>query len=98
MGKIIHITDFSTYLFWDVDASLLSLEDNAAFIVKRVLELGQISDWENLKSYYGLDRIVQMAQSFRTLDPKVVSFLSVVSSIPKESFRCYSRKQSIRTL
>lgn len=98
MENKIHITDFSAYLFRDVDSSSLNIEENADFIVKRVLELGQMTDWNNLKSYYGLDRIVEIAQSFRSLDPKAVSFLSTISFKPKESFRCYSRKQSPRIL
>ena len=67
----------------------VELESNAAFIVRRVLELGQYKDWKLLVSRYGIPMIAHIAQNLRTLDPKALSFISAVSSTPKESFRCY---------
>ena len=88
-----YISGFSDYLYWDVDKSSINMEDNAPYIVGRVLELGQMSDWKHLLSYYGIDRIVMIAQNLRTLDPRALSFISIVSSTPKSTFRCCSKSQ-----
>jgi len=94
MSERDYIYSFSDYLFWDVDKDTIDLELNASYVVKRVLELGQMSDWNLLVSRYGIIRISQIAMKFRTLDPKALSFIAAVSSTSKESYRCYITRQS----
>ena len=97
MSETDYIHSFSDYLFWDVDRDSIDLEANASYVVSRVLELGQMNDWNLLMSRYGLQKIAQIAQNLRTLEPKALSFISAVSSLPKESFRCFTSKPSIPT-
>ena len=91
------IHSFSEYLFWDVDKDSIDLEANAPYVVRRVLELGQMNDWNLLMSWYGIQRIASIAQNLRTLEPKALSFISAVLSLPKESFRCFTTRPSTPT-
>lgn len=84
-------TDFSKYLFWDTDSTTVDLERNSSYVVQRVLEYGELSDWRLLRAYYGLKRIVEIAKQLRSLDPKALSFLCVVSDTHEEDYRCYSQ-------
>ena len=93
MSKSDYIQSFSEYLFWDVDKNSIDLEANAPYVVRRVLELGQLSDWDLLVQRYGIPRISSIAQNLRSFEPKALSFISAVSSVPQESFRCYTTKQ-----
>lgn len=88
---------FSEYLFWDVRKDSIDLDANESYIIKRVLEFGQMSDWRQLVSRYGLERIVKVTQKLRTLDPKALSFISCISSTPKRTFRCFTSKPSAQT-
>lgn len=97
MSEREYIYSFSDYLFWDVDKDSIDLESNAPYVVRRVLELGQLNDWKLLMSRFGLQRIAQIAQNLRTLEPKALSFISAVSSLPKESFRCFTTRPSTTT-
>ncbi len=97
MSEKDYIHSFSDYLFWDVDKDSIDLEANASYVVGRVLELGRLNDWNLLVSRYGLHKIAQIAQNLRTLEPKALSFISAVSSLPKESFRCFTSKPSTQT-
>lgn len=97
MSEREYIQSFSDYLFWDVDKSSIDLEVNAPYVVRRVLEFGQFSDWNLLVRRYGIPRIGSIAQNLRTLEPKALSFISAVSSLPQESFRCYTTKQYTET-
>lgn len=97
MSERDYIHSFSDYLFWDVDVSSIDLEANAPYVVRRVLELGQLKDWNLLVQRYGIPRISSIAQKLRILEPKALSFISAVSSVPKESFRCFTTKQSTQT-
>ena len=79
-----YITRFSTYLFWDVNKDDLDMEKHSQYIIKRVLEYGMLQDWNIVKQYYGLGRIVEIAKGFRELEPRALAYLSAISQTPKE--------------
>jgi hypothetical protein len=83
------ITDLSLHLFWDVDRHRLDWEKNRKFIIQRVLEYGLINDWQIIYSYYGMDDIAKTAMTIRDLDRKSLSFIALLSKVPKENFLCY---------
>lgn len=89
------INKFSNHLFWDVNRKELTMEEDCRYIIKQVLEYGLIKDWKIIKEYYGVDRIAQNAVTYRELDKKAVSFVSSLSKVPIEKFRCYTYQQSI---
>lgn len=89
------ITKFSKNLFWDVRCEDINIIRHAPYIVQRVLEYGTIEDWDLLKSLFGLSKIVDIATRLRSLDDRALSYLSIISKTPKESFRCYISKQSV---
>ena len=93
--KRINISGFSKHLFWDTDRGLLDFEKNRSYIIKQVLEYGLLKDWKMLKEYYGIDKIAETAVTFRELEPKALSFISLLSEISKEKFRCYTTQQSV---
>lgn len=69
------------------------MERNKPFIIKRVVEYGLWNDWLLIKEKYGLQTISMEAQQFRELDPKALAFISQLSEVPKEKFRCYTIRQ-----
>ena len=89
------IQDFSPHLFWDIDADTLHFDYNKAQIIQRVLEYGLMKDWLIISGVYGLRIIAATAAQLRELEPRTLSFITNLSGLPKESFRCYSTKQSI---
>ena len=95
MKPNLEIQLFSKHLFWDVNREQLDPEKHISYIIKQVVEYGLIEDWWLIQKYYGIDRIAEVAQSFRDLDKKALSFISHISKIPTESFRCYNFQQSI---
>lgn len=90
--KLIEI--LSGHLFWDVDRSTVDTNKNSSFIIKKVLQYGTFKDWLILREFYGLDKIIDAAKKIRDLDKKTASFLSLIADIPKNSFVCYTIKQS----
>ena len=88
------IERYSRHLFWDVDAGKLDEERDARFIIGRVLNYGLFSDWKLLLACYGMNTIIDYTLKMRDLDKKTVSFLSVLSGVPKSEFLCYNSKPS----
>lgn len=88
------ITSFSENLFWDIDPDSIDLDLNSRYIIQRVLEYGGYNDWKLILNHYGIRVISDTATTLRSLDPKAVSFISAITNIPKEQFRCYTLRQS----
>ena len=94
MKKSLNINDFSSYLFWDIDGSTLDSNAHAAYIIKRVLEYGQLSDWKLIRDYYSIPFIAKEAKAFRELDERALFYIATISHTPIEQFRCYTTQQS----
>ena len=93
-GGTNNLSKFSKHLFWDIDSSELDIKRHARYIISKVIQYGNYSDWKLLVKCYGLNVIISKAQTIRELDKRTATFLSVVGNVPKESFLCYSTRQS----
>lgn len=96
MNKEITINDFSKHLFWDIDLENFDIEKYKEFMVKRVLEYGELEDWKLLKKVYGVETIKEVALNLRSLDAVSHSFISTIFNIDKTVFRCYKNKQLVQ--
>jgi hypothetical protein len=85
---------FSKNLFWDIDIRDLDLEQHKPYILGRILEFGQLSDWILIRQYYGLDEIRRIAMDMRIMSPQALSYLSLITHTPENQFRCYTLLQS----
>jgi len=88
------IPNFSKHLFWDVDSTHINQDKNDKYIIKKVLQYGLFKDWQLLQTFYGIDKITEIAVKIRDLDKKTIAFLSLISNTPKHKFVCYTTKQS----
>jgi hypothetical protein len=88
------ISLFSTHLFWDTDPFSLDMEKHKKYIVERVLEYGKWEDWLLIRSYYGIDRLKEIALGLRSLERKSLSFIATMTHTPENQFRCYKLLQS----
>lgn len=96
MKSEITIGDFSKYLFWDINLKTFDLDLHKTQMIQKVLDLGQLKDWELLKSYYGLETIKEVSLNLRSLDPVTLSFVSTIFNIDKSEFRCYKHRQFVQ--
>ena len=85
---------FSANLFWDADPDDLDWERNMPYVIQRVLERGTESDLRTAFNFYTFPVVVDTAKRLRTLEPRALAFISAVSQIPREKFRCFTLKQS----
>ena len=75
-------------LFWDVAFDSIDWQKHARFVITRVVDRGNLQDWNTLKAIYGPKKIKEEVVQIRCLDPKTLAFLSVYFGINKTSFRC----------
>jgi len=88
-----NIMDLSSQIFWDTKKEDLQWDQNAAFIIERVLEYGNWNDWQIIKQVYNVDNIIEISRGIRYLSPKTLSFLVILSGLQKSDFRCYKHRQ-----
>ncbi|GHT53712.1 hypothetical protein FACS1894106_4800 [Spirochaetia bacterium] len=88
------LTNFSSNLFWDIDLADLDMERHAPYIVERVLNNGQMNDWLFIRTYYGIDKLREIALEIRSLSPQALAFISTVTLTPEDQFRCYEQIHS----
>jgi len=69
------------------------LNKNKNYIIVRVLEHGDMEDWNLIKKIYTVGGIIDVALKLRYLTPVSLSFISCIADIPKEEFRCYKWQQ-----
>ncbi len=81
---------FDKKLFWDTDMAQLNFKKHANAIIVRVLERGTMKDWEEIKRYYGHEKIKEAAVNARNLSKKTLHFLSNFYDVPLTEFRCYN--------
>lgn len=84
----------SKVLFWDVDFTKIDFDLRTRYVIERVVMFGNWQEWEEIKRYYGLEKIKSETMQTRYLDAKTLNFLSLYFQVPKEQFRCYIWKQS----
>ena len=58
------------------------MEKHSQYIIKRVLEYGMLQDWNIVKQYYGLGRIVEIAKGFRELEPRALAYFEDAEEEP----------------
>ena len=91
------MTSFSPNLFWDIDLATLDMKKHAAYIVARVLDYGTMKDWLFIKSYYGLEQLREIALNIKSMERESLSFISTITNVPENKFRCYKLLQSKNT-
>jgi len=89
----LNVNQFSKHLFWDAKKSEIDFEKNKSNVIWQVLEYGKLKDWKLIQNHYGIQEIAKTAMTFRALEPKALNFISFLSGIPKEKFRCYTYQQ-----
>ncbi len=86
-------------LFWDVDFKTLDFDKHKEYIIGRVLNQGDLDDFNQLRDYYGLPMIKQVACRIKYLDEKSLNFYSLIFNLPKSRFLCFQtplkQKQSV---
>lgn len=88
------IGQLSPVLLWDIDPEEADMDTCPQQIIVRVLEYGTLEDWRLIRSYYGLEKIVECCKQARSLDPMALSFICCISHTRKEEYRCYRTAQS----
>ncbi len=95
-GKVNYdIRHFSSHLFWDLNHDAILSFRNKKLLVSRVLEYGLMKDWKLLCELFQINEIGEIAKELRSLDERALAFISLLSDIPTQDFRCSITKQSI---
>lgn len=85
---------FAKRIFWDVDLDHLDIDMQAAFVIQRVFERGDVDDIRQCRRYYGDEKIKEVLLASKYLPDHRLHLASAVIDVPIQLFRCYTLKQS----
>ncbi|MEO0116758.1 MAG: hypothetical protein ABIK97_04340 [candidate division WOR-3 bacterium] len=68
------IPDYIQKLFWDVKRDKVEINRHASFIIRRVLDFGNVKALNWLRNTYPPSRIREVIQKKRGLAPKTLTF------------------------
>jgi hypothetical protein len=82
----------SKHLFWDLNPELLDWEKSKKTIITRVLERGNLNEWNCIIGIYSLNQITETLKEVSHLNPIDLNFIATISNTPKEQFKCFNTK------
>lgn len=83
-------------LFWETKPQKIDTQKNADFIIGRVLDFGNLKEWQAIKNFYGLSKIKEAAKKHIFSDPRSANFWSIILNISLKQLKC-TRKPSLKT-
>ncbi len=57
-------------IFWDVNYDSIDYDKNKDWVICRVLDRGSLNDWFQIKTNYGIDKILTTAKNAKYLSKK----------------------------
>ena len=91
------VAKFSKHLFWDTPIESVQVEKHRKWLVKRVLEKGRKSDWDQLLSLYGKTGVAEAVRTMRSLEKRAFRFACAMLDIEPSECTCYTNRLSHAT-
>jgi hypothetical protein len=79
--------------FWDVNFSDNGKHLSRRLIIERVFCFGTLKEIRLLIDSIGKKEILYELRNINYIDPKTLNFIAKIFTLPKKSFKCYTRKQ-----
>ena len=86
--------DLPKVLFWDFDFHKLDWNRSYRTIIERVLDKGDIRDWEEMIKFYGKENVIKALKNDITyLSDMTMEAVCKYFQLSKKQLRCYTKKQ-----
>ena len=69
-------------IFWDVDFKSLNWQKDKIFIINRVLNFGDINDYQTIKKIYGKNYLKKQFGRIGLIDKKNLNFWCLIFNFP----------------
>ena len=80
--------------FWDAEFDQVDLNKNRIYVLKRLLEYGNLKAIRWLRKYFKTSEIKQTISSARGFSRKTANFWAVLLDIPRENILCLKKRSS----
>jgi len=90
-GENTQVPEFLRAYFWDVEFEELQIKKNAFFVIKRVLDRGNLSDIRWLIKTYGKDEIKKVVMETRDLARHTGNFWADIFGLDKKRLPCLQK-------
>lgn len=85
-------------IFWDTDFEKIDYQKNAASIVERVFERGDVEDIRQVRRFYGDEKVKDILINAKWLSNIKLYLAAAIFNTPISKFKCYTQNQSMKEL
>jgi hypothetical protein len=85
-------------LFWDVEYDKIDWNDKWFFVIERVIQRGDMSDFGQIFHYYGRVKVKFVVQDARYFDTQTLNFIKNYFNLKESQIKCYSTPPSVKAL
>lgn len=75
-------------LFWDVDREEVEVKAHRFYIIRRIIDYGNLEDVQWMKETYSPEEIIEVVRKSRGLTRKSACFWAAYFNIAKEEIEC----------
>lgn len=85
-------------IFWDTNFSKLDYDANAASIIERVFERGDVEDIRQVRRFYGDEKVKEVLLNAKYLPERRMYLAAAIANINVEELKCFTQVQSMKEL
>uniref|UniRef100_A0A7C4X8N8 DUF6922 domain-containing protein n=1 Tax=candidate division WOR-3 bacterium TaxID=2052148 RepID=A0A7C4X8N8_UNCW3 len=85
------IPDFLKKYFWEIDSKDLDLQEYRIYVVRRILEYGDVKAVAWLLKNFKKSELKDVLINCRGISRKSANYWAIVLGLPKEKVRCLNR-------
>lgn len=65
------------HLLWEFDLATFDFDQSAVIVIERIIERGNLQEWQQMLRYYGNETVLQVAEESHSLDRKHKQFTEI---------------------
>lgn len=72
------VSKISAHLLWEFDLNSFDYEKSKSIVIERVIERGNLKDWQIIFKAYGKEALLQVAEKSKQLSKKDQEFTRII--------------------
>ena len=66
--------EINSTLLWEYDLEIFNWDKSYKIVIERVIQMGNVQEWKEIRSYYGPEKIIETARWSKQLDERDKNF------------------------
>ena len=77
MDATVSNISISSHLLWEYNLATFDYDRSKSIVIERVIQRGTLEDWQEIVKYFGIESILEIAQTSKQLSKKDKNFTQI---------------------